>query len=94
MSKPRVDFEEALRQVGDWDRYQYQITTLIVFAAALYSYTNYPAILYLYVPDSHWCALPEGLEVPTGLDHEGVVDLFVPKGDRKTWIIIMLQSFF
>lgn len=50
------DFEDILTYVGGWGRYQIILLVLFFYVSVLFAYMQYPAILYLYVPE-HWCAL-------------------------------------
>lgn len=55
------DFEDVLKYVDGWGRYQIILLVLFFYMSFLFSYMQYPPILYLYVPD-HWCALDPRLE--------------------------------
>ncbi len=65
------DFEDVLRYVGGWDRYQ--ITLLFVFFAftMFLSYVAYAPILFLYVPD-HWCKAGPDWHNATGISQQQV----------------------
>jgi hypothetical protein len=48
------------KHVGGWGRYQWLYLIFFAVTVADLAYVSYSPILYLYVPESHWCSPPPG----------------------------------
>ena len=75
-------FEEVLKIVGGWGRYQFTLLAFFFATCVFLAYSVYTPVLFLYTPD-HWCSV-DHLVQNSSLTKDELTSMLIPRNEDGT----------